>query len=476
MRPPTPGRFYYGGARWWRWPGMSGYGKKLGKPSVSGAVAVPAALPVVGHAPALLRDPLRFLSSLPTYGSLPVIHLGPMTAAVACTPELTGRILRDDRTFDKGGPVFERLREGIGDGLGSCPRARHRRQRRLCQPAFHADRMPDYARVMTGRTAAALDGWADGTVIDVHAEMLTLTARVAVDAMFSDALSASQLRQALDDLTEVMGGVYRRAVLPPAVTRLPTPGNRSYHRARARLWAALAAVVTARRSDPVDHGDLLSALLAARDDNAEGASGLTDEEIVSQTVTFFSGGAETTAATLSWALYLVAAHPQVERRLHAEAHAVLEGSEARFEHLPRLQLAKRVITEALRLYPPGWMFTRVATADTELDGHPVPAGTTVAYSPYLIHRRGDLYETPDRFDPDRWAGTPPPRDGFIPFGGGARRCIGDQFGLIHAVLALASITAHCRLEPASSRVRPAVGLVLHPRGLRMRVRVRKDPH
>lgn len=454
---------------------MAVRGRGFDKSSPSGAGTVPGALPVLGHTLALLRDPLRFLSSLPAYGSLPVVRLGPMTMRMACTPELTGQILRDDRTFDKGGPVYEQQREGMGNGLGTCARAQHRRQRRLCQPAFHQDRLPDYAGVMALQTAETVHAWQDGQVLDVHTEMMAMTARIAVDTMFAEALSPAEVRQALRDLNTVLTGVYRRAVMPPALTRLPTPANRRWHQARARLWATLAAVIKTRRDDPTDHGDLLSALLTARDKGDDtGQDGLDDEEAVSQVVTFFAGGAETSSATLSWALHLLAEHPEIERRVHAEAEAALGGDEAQFEHLPALPFTRNVITETLRLYPPGWFFTRVATADVELDGQLIRVDDTVAYSPYLIHRRSELYSAPEEFRPDRWEkDAHPSRDAFIPFGGGARRCIGDQFALTHAILALASISTRWRLESASPRVRPAVGLVLHPRGLRMRALARR---
>lgn len=124
------------------------------------------ALPLLGHVMPLLRDPLRFLTSLPAQGDLVRIRIGPVTAIVICDPELTRQVLLDDRTFDKGGPIFDRLREVLGNGLVTCPHSMHRRQRRLVQPTFHQTRLPGYAQTMTEEISAVAESWRDGHVID----------------------------------------------------------------------------------------------------------------------------------------------------------------------------------------------------------------------------------------------------------------------------------------------------------------------
>ncbi|WP_404795713.1 cytochrome P450 [Streptomyces tendae] len=424
----------------------------------------PGRLPVIGHSLRVLRDPLTFLTSLPARGDLVQVRMGTFKGLVVCDPELTRQVLLDDRTFDKGGPLFDRGRELSGDGLALSPYRRHRRQRRLAQPAFHFSRFPGYARTMTAQASAVADSWQAGQTLDVSDEMMTLAVRTAVETMFSDELTAGDLQQSVRDLTTVMKALYRRAAMPPLLERLPLFGNSRYHQARARLRRTLNDVITRRRASRDDHGDLLSAFLAARDDDTDGL-GMTEAEISDQVLTFFIAGSDSTAILLSWALHLLANHPDVEERVHAEVDSVLAGARAGFSHLPGLELTTRVITETLRLYPPGWVLTRTVTTDTRLGPYSVPAGTTVAYSPYLIHRRGDLYDAPDRFDPDRWAGDhpQPSRHAYIPFGGGARKCIADQFGTIEAVLALATITARWRLTPLSDGlVRPAAAATLNP--------------
>ncbi|HEX4811871.1 MAG TPA: cytochrome P450, partial [Nonomuraea sp.] len=386
-------------------------------------VQAPGGVPFLGHAMSLLRDPLAFLESMPAFGDLVRLRLGPLEAILVCEPALTRQVLLDDRTFDKGGPLFDRAQEVFGVGLASCPHSLHRRQRRLAQPTFQPGRFPAYARTMTAQIAAVVDGWHDGQILDVPAEMAALTMRIALETMFSGALTPQALHRSVADLATVAGGIYRRTVLPPSLNRLPTPANRRYTRAGIRLRQTVSDIIAHRRSTGTDHGDLLSALLEAGDApagrTAAGDGSPTDVELRDQVITFLGAGSETTANTLAWALYALARDPDLEARVHAEVDAVLAGAPAGLDHLTDLDLTGRVITETLRMYSPAWLITRIVSADTHLGGHPIPAGTTIICSPYLIHHRGDLHDGPDTFDPDRWESSRrphPPREAFIPFG------------------------------------------------------------
>lgn len=434
----------------------------------------PRALPLIGHVVPLLRDPLAFLNSLPALGELVRIRLGPLSVIVVCDPELTRQALLDDRVFDKGGPLYDRLREVIGDGVVSCRHDTHRRLRRLSQPAFHQARLADYAGTMTACLRETTDAWSPGQVLDVPAEMMTTSSRIITATLFSDALPVTAHGRLTDDVTTVVKSLYQRMFLIPPLDRLPTPGNRAHLAARARLHGTVDRIIAERRADGADYGDLLSALVAAHDPE-ETRPGMTSAEISDTVVSFVLAGIESTAVTLSSALDLVARHPDVERRLHAEVDDVLAGAPATYADLPRLPLTERVVNETLRLRPPGWFFTRVVTADTHLGGHLLPAGTSVAYSPYLIHHRPDLHPDPEAFAPDRWdpAHPQPPRHAFLPFAAGARKCIGDSFSMVEATLALATIAARWRLEHLPDRRgRLAPSVTLEVRDLHMRAHPR----
>ncbi|MGK8488448.1 cytochrome P450 [Nocardia asiatica] len=428
----------------------------------------------VGHAVALLRDPLAFLSSLAdTGGELVRIRIGPGAAVVVCDPDLADRVLRDDRTFDKGGPLFDIARKVVGDNVITCPHRTHRRQRHLVQPTFSRSRLAHYGRAMTAEADAMTAAWSDGQVVDMLAEALRLTTQTVMATMFSGALAPHVRDRALDDVAVIVDGLYRQMLSPPLLNRLPTPGNRRYGRAHARLRELMRTIVAERRIDGTDHGDLVSAMLAARVPTETSTSvGMTDNQICDQLMSFFIAGSETTASALAWALHLLVAHPEIEERLHQETDQVLHGAPARYEDLPDLPLTGHIITEALRLYPPGWLFTRTVTADTRLGGYDLPAGTSLVYSPYIVHRRADLYQHPERFDPDRWDTTQQPirRKAFLAFGAGPRRCVGETFALTELSLALATIAGRWRIRQLVGKpVRPAVAMALRPRELRIRV-------
>ncbi|MET8795200.1 cytochrome P450 [Nocardia sp. NPDC004568] len=374
---------------------------------------------ILGHIPALLREPLAFFRLLPACGDLVRIRLGPAQAVVVCDPELTWQVLSHDRLFDKGGLFIERAREVFGDGLGTCPHSVHRRQRRLVQPAFHADRLPRYAQVMNDRIDEVVGSWRPGQVLDVLAEMTTITSTTTAAMMFTDALPTQLRRRALDDLTTVLSGIVEQMLIPPALGKFPTPRWRRYRRARIRLRRTLQTIIVDRRTEYSGRDDLLSVLLSTRDGEAD-SRGLSDSEILDQVVSFFFAGTDTTASTLAWAFHLLAGHTEIRDRLHAEVDEVLAGRPVTYADLPRLELTRRIIAETLRLWPAGWMFTRTVTAETRLGNHLLPAGTTVVYSAYLLHHHPGIFEQPDRFDPDRWLperARSISRHAYIPFGG-----------------------------------------------------------
>jgi cytochrome P450 len=433
----------------------------------------PGGLPVLGHLVPLLRSPLDFLRSLPAHGDIVQVRLGTRRMLIVCDPGLTHAVLVQDRLFDKGGPFYDLAREIHGNSIVACPHADHRRQRRLIQPAFHRIRMPGYARVMSGSVAKVTGAWRDGEVLDVSREMQKFTTSVLTSVMFGTSISDATFAELEHDVEAIVGGAYRRMVLPRAITRLPTPGNRRFTAARQRLCQILADAIDERRTSPAEtRDDLLSLLLAARDTEGDGR-GMSETELIDQVTTFYIAGSETSATALTWVLHLAAAQPEVHRRLAAEARAVLTGKIATWDDLPRLSYTRSVLSEAFRMYPPVWLATRITTASTILGGYSITQGTNVAFSPYLIGRLPAVYGEPDRFDPDRWsadAGQLPPRHAFIAFGAGARKCIADDFAQAEAVLMLASIMARWSVsaQPGNGH-RPKVRSILRPRALRLKL-------
>ncbi len=245
----------------------------------------PGGWPVLGHALALLRRPLEFLVSLPEQGDLVEIRIGPQRMWVVCSPELAHHVLRNGRTYDKGGPLFDQIRILLGDGLASCPHGPHQRQRRLLQPAFTRNRLTVYATEMSRQIDAVLATWRDGQVIDVLAEMNEITTRVTARALFTTALSPQQSTDFLRSITVIGEGIFLRMIMPAWFRRLPLPVNRRFTRALSIVDLRTYEIISAYRREGVDHGDLLSMMMAAQDGDA-----LSDTELRDQVLMFWGGG------------------------------------------------------------------------------------------------------------------------------------------------------------------------------------------
>ncbi|MGW1198855.1 cytochrome P450 [Streptomyces sp. NPDC002536] len=432
----------------------------------------PGALPGLGHMWPLLRDPTAFLASLPAHGDLVEIGLGRERAYVPCHPELLRHVLTDDRTFDKGGAYYDRARTMAGNGVATCPHRDHRRQRRLMQPAFHQDQLKAYAAVMEHETAELTDSWGDSEVIDAYPVLYALALRTVTRTLFAAHVDEGVVGEIRQSFETAFSGFFRQMFMPPAVRRLPLPSNLRHRRALRHLHDTVEGIVAAYRRDGKDRGDLLSVLFASHRES--GDSGLTDAEIHDQVVTVLAAGTETVAATLTWALQLLAGHPEQERKLQAEADAVLGGQPARWDDIAQLPFAARVVNETVRLHPPGWLFTRVTSTETELAGRQLPPDTTIVIAPTTVHRRTGAYDRPLDFDPDRWLddrAAALPRGAFLGFGAGARKCIGDDYGMAECVLVLATIagTRTVRSMPGAD-TRPAPLSAFHrPRRLRLRL-------
>ena len=178
---------------------------------------------------------------------------------------------------------------------------------------------------------------------------------------------------------------------------------------------------------------------------------MSEQQLRDESITLLLAGHETTALALSWTWYLLARHPEVERILGAELEATLGGRPPSLGDLPALRYTEAVVLESMRLYPPAYAFGREAVADCVLGGYPVPAGTTLFMSPWVIHRDARFYHEPERFAPERWLdglADRLPRFAYLPFGGGPRICIGNRFAMMEAVLILATMARQFRLELA----------------------------
>jgi cytochrome P450 len=392
------------------------------------------------------RNPLELFTRMAAkYGDVVHFKLAGERAYFINTPQLIRDVLvTHQRNFTKSRGL-ERAKKLLGEGLLTSEDPAHVRHRRLIQPVFHRERIASYGNVMVDRAARMRERWQDGATIDAAREMMRVTLAIVGQTLF-DSDVESRADEVGVAVTEVLESFWLH-LLPGSdvLERLPVGPLRRARAARRRLDALIYAMIADRRASGRDHGDLLSMLIAAHDDGAT----MSDRQIRDEAMTLLLAGHETTANALTWTWYLLSEHPEIEARLHAEIDRELAGRLPQMADLPRLPLVDRVITEAMRLYPPAWVIGRRVIADYTLAEYPVPPRSIVFMSPYITQRDARYFPDPLRFDPDRW--TPQfkaalPAFAYFPFGGGTRKCIGDQFALMELALVLCTVAQQWRLR------------------------------
>lgn len=427
----------------------------------------PRGMPLVGVGPQLVRDPLTFLTrTVQRYGGVVRLDLGRACMVLAAHPDAVRRVVLDQvRNYEKNYASVAGL---LGNGLVTSNGAFWLRQRRLMQPAFHHQRIAAFAEVMVAEAIRLAERWEPaartGQAVEVGAAMVDLAQRIILRTMFSSEAGPQSQRigRAFD---EIINFVNQRQYNPaPPPLNWPTPANRRFNANLAFLDRTVYALID-ERSGSSEHGaDLLAMLLDAVD--AETGERMSRQQIRDEVMTIYLAGHETSATMLAWLCYLIPTHPYVERRVRAELAETLGGRVPAIADLPRLPYLRMVVDEALRLYTPPWILTRRAVADDELGGYPIPAGTTIALSPYVTHRLPTFWENPEAFDPERFApehAAMRHKFAYIPFLSGPRQCIGNTFALTEIQLVLATLLQRFRLTPISGYpVAPVARALLKP--------------
>jgi cytochrome P450 len=239
--------------------------------------------------------------------------------------------------------------------------------------------------------------------------------------------------------------------LAEAYLYAPLPGLTRFRRTRSRLNAVVHRIIADHRgrarAGAADNGDLLSMLMASRDE--EGGGVITDDQLRDEIITIFLAGYETVANALTWTWLLLAQNPEAAQRFYDEVARVLNGRVPTLEDLPQLRYTEMVFAESMRLYPPAWAMGRQSTAPIELGPYRFPPRTYFFFSQYVTQRDPAYFPDPLRFDPERFtpeAKAARPRFAYFPFGGGARQCIGESFAWMEGVLILATIAQQWRLS------------------------------
>jgi len=358
------------------------------------------------------------------------------------------------------------LRPAIGESMFVAEGAHWRWQRRAAAPAFSARNVLNLAPVMTGAATRSADriAAAGPRAVNLYDEMVTTTFDVISDVTFSggEGFAREAVHRAIDDYVAEAGRIslFDMLGLPDWV---PRPG-RVFSAGALRQMKSVADGAIAERAQRGPQGvpDLLDLLLAGED--PETKRRMNAGELRDNLLTFIVAGHETTALTLSWALYLLAFDPEVQERARAEVQTHMAGDAATGEEAARMTFLRQVVDETLRLYPPAGIVSRTAQAPDELCGREIRKGDTVMIPIYALHRNHLLWSDPDAFRPDRWQ-QKPDRYAYLPFGDGPRICIGAAFALQEAVIILATLLKRFRFHAVPGRhPAPVMILTLRPEG------------
>ena len=432
---------------------------------------------LVGNARELARDWMGFLTSCSRKdGDAVFFRFFNVPGCLLSHPDYIEQVLVTNQSNFAKSRDYRVLARVMGEGLLTAEGKAWRGQRRLVQPAFNHEKIVKYRKVMVECATRMLDGWKDEASQDIHSDMTHLTLEIVTQSLFGtsildkEANVAKRLQFMMEEFTWHANLSF---VLPEF---LPLPVGFRLRRGIRYLDKVFYSIIRERRSNPGDSHDLFSTLLSMR--HADG-SPVSDQELRDEMMTLLLAGHETTAVALSWAWYLLAHHPEVETKLHHELCEVLGGREPTVADIPRLPYTDRVIKESMRLCPPAWGIGRKALADFEIGNYWLPAGTTVFFMQWIVHRDARFYPGPGCFRPERWedesmqSGTLP-RFAYFPFGSGPRKCIGASFATMEAVLLLATIASRFVSSP-DARVEILPSLTLRSRhGIQMVAHKRSD--
>jgi cytochrome P450 len=415
---------------------------------------------------ALARDRLAVMQQAGAIrGGICELPLARGCVVIVSAPDLVHEVLVTQAESFAKGTTYRFLRPVLGNGLLTSEGDFHKRQRKLMAPALTHKRIAAYADTMVAYAERAQAKWADGGRIDVSAEMMRLTLDIV-----SKTLLDTDVGEAADEVGSAVSLLVRevnaRMSTPFSFLLASASRNAPARAAMATLDSIIMRIIRERRESKVDTGDLLSMLLAAQEEGT--GEGMTDAQVRDEVMTIFLAGHETTANALAWALYLLARHPDSYRRLREEAATVLAGRAASADDLPRLGFALQVLKEALRLYPPAYLTSRLAVRDVVIGGHRIRAGTDVIANICSMHRRPEYFPDPDRFDPDRFDAAAEKnlaRGAYLPFGAGARICIGNNFALMEGQLILTTLAQRVDLSLAiAGEIEPEPLVTLRPVG------------
>jgi cytochrome P450 len=415
----------------------------------------------------LHRDALDFFKKAQRdYGDIVRFQVLGKRVLLLSDPSDVETVLVDDAASYGRSAENRNLRPIFGNGLLTSEGDLWRSQRRRIQPSFSSQRLAGYTTIMLAAIEERVRRWTTGQTIEIHAEMMGFTRDVVCRSLFSHQPTA-QLDRIADAVTTIFGSLRAEILYLPIWQRLPTRRSIRWRRAVNVLYETIADIISERRSmaskdQSGPPQDMLGSLLSAQD---EDGSTMSDIQIRDEVMTMFLAGHETSALMLTWAIHLLANDQDVQDQAAEEALRVTAGSPLTGAHYPQLKLVMGVVQEALRLYPPVWSLGRETIHDTKIGPHTVAKGDSIWLCINNIHHDSRWFHAPETFNPHRWSEAQRrPKLSYLPFGAGARMCIGQNFAFMEAALSLAALLCNFRFYPASSEpVESAAWITLRPK-------------
>ncbi len=429
-----------------------------------------------GHFRSFRKDPPGFLTKLSKLGDVSAFRIAKVQAFFINHPDLIRDLLVTNHSKFMKGRALQRAKGLLGEGLLTSEKEFHLRQRRMIQPAFHRNRINEYAKAMIELGEKMAGEWRAGDVRDVDKEMMRLTLWIVGKTLFSANVEddADVVGKAMTTIVSMFNFI----LLPfsELLEKLPIPPITKLKNARQTLDEVIYKIIDERRASGEDKGDLLSMLLTAQDEETGGA--MTDRQIRDECLTLFLAGHETTANALTWTFYLLSQNPEVERKFHAELAEVLGDKSLTPEDYPRLKYTEAVLAESMRLFTPAWGIGRLALEEHEFNGYQIPAKSLVLASPFVMHRDARFWENAEEFIPERWEKLSVKEAGnrfiYFPFSKGVRSCIGESFAWMEGVLLLAVLGRKWKLSLApEQKIGYQAMVTLRPKyGMKMNIEER----
>lgn len=423
----------------------------------------PRGLPILGIAAEARKDTLGFFSRMAAeYDGVSMLSIGMEKVYLLNDPDALEHVFVTNWRGYRKSDFYNKVRPLFGNGIATSEGEAWRRQRQLMNPAFHHESLQRIGTIMRTSTAAKVAEWRarpDGQTVDASAEITNLSLAIVMESLFG--ADAAEHTDAIAESVDTMLEICERRVwaLPDLHGYPVSPLYWRHRRARATLDRIMYGIIE-RRCQMDDAGqDLLGMLLCARDPDT--GEGMTNEQLRDETTTLLVTGHESTANAIVWVFYVLAQHPEIEARVRAEFEQVCGGETPTDGDLQNLSYQRMVINEVMRLYPPAWTVSRTALEDDVINGYPVPAGSSVMISPYVIHRNPRYWPDPDKFDPSRFLPEEQekrPKFSYIAFGGGPRSCIGSNFAMMEMQLVITMLLQafHMELAPQPPIEREAV--------------------